>query len=59
MDPPKVVSLWVLIERRRPRVSLMESYGDYWVVRSYKGDGYNEALKAMMCTQYHVNPMGS
>ena len=37
----------------------MESYGDCWVVSSYKVDGHNGALKAMMCTQHHVTPMGS
>ena len=34
-----------------------ESYRDYWVARSYKADGPNGALKAMMCTQCHVIPM--
>ena len=58
-DPSKVVSLWVLIEWRRPRASLMESYGDCWAVRSYKADSHNGALKAMMCTQCHVTPMRS
>ena len=58
-NPPKVVSLWVLIEWWRPRASLMESYGDCWVVKSYKADGHNGALKAMICTQYYVTPMGS
>ena len=56
-SPQKVVSLWVLIERRKPRVSLMESDGDCWVARSYTTDGHNGALKVMMCTQYHVTPM--
>jgi len=38
---------------------LMESQGDCWVVRSYKVDGHNVALKAIMCSQCHVTPMGS
>ena len=36
-----------------------ESYGDCWVARSCNADGHNGALKAMMCTQCHVTPMGS
>ena len=71
-SPPKVVPLWVLIdaEKGRQRVSLiervretkgliMESYGDYWVVRSYKANDHNEALKTMICSQCHVTPMVS
>ena len=35
---------------------MMESQGDYWVVRSYNDDGHNGALKAIMCS---VTPMRS
>ena len=38
---------------------MIECYGDYWVVRSYKVDGHNGALKAIMCSQCHVTPVGS
>ena len=38
---------------------IRESYVDCWVVRSYKVDDHNEALKAMMCTQCHITPMRS
>ena len=36
-----------------------ESYGDCWVARSCNDDGHNGALKAMMCIQCHIIPMGS
>ena len=36
-----------------------ESCGDCWVAMSCNADGLNEALKAMICIQYHVTPMGS
>ena len=36
-----------------------ESYVDCWVAKSYKADGYNGVLKAIICTQCHVTPMGS
>ena len=36
-----------------------ESYRDYWVARSYNVDGHNGALKAMVCIQCHITPMGS
>ena len=33
-----------------------ESYGDCWVAKTYKDDGHNGALKAMLCIQCHVTP---
>ena len=36
-----------------------ESYGDCWVARSCNADGLNEALKANICIQCHVTPIGS
>ena len=36
-----------------------EIHGDCWVVRSCNADSHNGALKAMMCIQCHVTPMGS
>ena len=53
---PKDVSLWVLIEWKRPSVSLMKVMVTVGFVRSYNVDGHNGALKVMMCTQCHVTP---
>ena len=36
-----------------------ETYGDCWVAGSCNTDGLNEALKAMICIQFHVTPIGS
>ena len=38
---------------------IMEIQGDCWAMKSYKADGHNRALKAIMCSQCHVTPMGS
>ena len=46
----KVVSLWVLIEWKRPRVSFMRVMGTVGFARNCKANGHNGALKAMMCT---------
>ena len=59
MDPLKVVPISVLIDVEGDQGSHDGELWDCWVVRSYKVDGYNGALKAIMCSQYHVTPMGS
>ena len=56
---PKVVSFWVLIEWRRPRVLLMRIMGTVGFTRSCNADGHNGALKAMMCIRCHITPLGS
>ena len=38
------------LEKKRPEVSLKESYGDCWVVKSYKVDGHNVLL--MSCNSH-------
>ena len=51
---PKVVSLWVFVGCRRPRVSLME-----WGLLGCKELlAIIGVLKAMMCIQCHVTPHG-
>lgn len=39
--------------------SIDESYEDCWVARSCNANGYNRALKAMICIQCHITPMRS
>ena len=57
--PPKVVSLWVLIEWRRPNVSLMRVMGAIELQGVAMLMVLNEALKAMICIQCHVTPIES
>ena len=48
------------IYREKETKGLMnESYGGFWVVRNYKVDSHNGALKAIMCSQCHVTPLRS
>ena len=50
----KVMSLWVFIEWKRPRVSLMECR----LLGCMELMAIMGAFKAMLCTQCHVTPHG-
>ena len=57
MSPHKVVSLWVLIEWRRPRVSLMRVMGTVGLQGVAMLMALMKNLKAMICIQCHVTPI--
>ena len=56
----RYVESQVGVERKEETKGLiMEIQGDCSVMKSYKVDGHNGELNAIMCSQCHVTPMGS
>ena len=55
---PKGCVLLGTYRKEETKGLMMKSHEDCSVVRSYKADGHNGALKAIMCSQCYVTPMG-